>query len=359
MRRPQPSNLLIIAAIWAVVAVLFATQSFIGSHYVVRPLSWGHAFAVAFLVWSLRAVGAIPAYLLAARFPFRSTTIVKAAAVHVPASIAIAVAEQMVYSFVLTHTTWFGGAVPSPVEVQMNVAVYWVVVGVAHGVRYYSDARRDAVAAARLQSQLAAARLDLLQGQLQPHFLFNTLNDIAELIHEDAERADAMLTNLAELLRSSLRGASSRETTLRDELAFLKRYLDIVRMRFSDRLTVRVDVPDDLLEARVPSLLLQPIVENAVRHGVARRDGSGLVAVTAHQRHGRLYLEVSDDGPGIVADSTRGTGVGLANTRERLREQFGAAALFELRPGRSGVGATAVIELPLSMAHEPETGVLA
>jgi two-component system, LytTR family, sensor kinase len=335
-----------IAGIWLVVAALFATQNFIGSHYASRPLTWEHAFGTAFVAWTLRAIGGVVAYWLATRVPFRQGQLVRALVVHAPASGVLAVVEQAVYSALLTSVPWFAGVMPSPVETHMNIVVYWAVVGIAHGARYYAESRREALTSSRLQTQLASARLDLLRSQLQPHFLFNTLNDVAELIHEDPERADAMLTNLSELLRTTLRSSAERDVTLREELDFLARYLEIARMRFQDRLTIRVDTPDALMDARVPSLILQPVVENAIRHGVARRNGDGTVVISANQVGNRLRLEVSDNGPGIQGGHT---GIGLTNTRERLREQFGNNFALDLSPSSSSSsGTTAVIELPLS-----------
>jgi LytS/YehU family sensor histidine kinase len=229
-------------------------------------------------------------------------------------------------------------------EIQINLLVYWLVVGTAHAVGYYTRGHETQVLAARLQSQLATARLDVLRGQLHPHFLFNTLNDIAELIHEDPERADGMLMTLSDLLRASLAQTNQRDVSLQQELALLTRYLDISRMRFRDRLSIDVDVPATVHDAMVPSLILQPIVENAIRHGVARLGGGGHVWISAHRIGDRLRLEVRDNGPGPSANADV-EGIGLRTTRERLREQFADAARFELAH-RSDGGAIASIEIP-------------
>ena len=177
---------------------------------------------------------------------------------------------------------------------------------------------------------LDLAELRALHAQVQPHFLFNTLQSISTLIHRDQTAADRMLTDLSELLRLSLRTSASQEVPLRDELGFLDRYLDIMRVRFGDRLRIAVEAPEDVRTALVPSLVLQPIVENAITHGMADRPDVGRVAVRA-RRHGRsLWLEVSDDGPGLSAPASEGNGIGLANTRERVARLYGAAGSVEL-----------------------------
>jgi LytS/YehU family sensor histidine kinase len=256
-------------------------------------------------------------------------------------SILFAVLHQGVFATLVIKLPVFRGAMPSPVEIQMSLVVYWIVVAVAHGVRYY-------VGAARLQAQLAGARLDLLRSQLQPHFLFNALNDIAELMYEDTERADLMLTSLSDLLRSSLRDPAAREVALGDEIAFLRRYLDIVKMRWQDRLRVDVDVPPELAHFAVPSLILQPLVENAVRHGIGSRGGPLIVQISATRVGDKLRLTVSDNGTGL-RDATTAPGIGLRNTRERLQEHFGDDFRLELLEVDGG-GVRAIVEIP---THTP------
>jgi two-component system LytT family sensor kinase len=336
-------SLLAISA-WTLLSFLFATQAFISSHYVLRPLTWGQALAVACVAWYLRGAFAVLVYWLARKVPFRSGRVVRAFAVHIATSLVIAFVEQIAFTAIITNVPWFSGIVPSPAEAQMNLLVYWGVVGVAHGVAYYTNATNSALVASRLQSQLATARLDLLRAQLHPHFLFNTLNDIAELMHEDPERADLMLTSLSDLLRETLRGSPEREVSLDREMAFVGRYLELAKMRFQDRLDVSVSLPRDLGEAMVPSLLLQPLVENAIRHGISRLTGPGRIDIAATRAGDRLRITVADNGPGLRAGS--GDGLGLTNTRDRIREHFGRDGVFALKPADAG-GVTASIEIPL------------
>jgi two-component system, LytTR family, sensor kinase len=305
------------------------------------------AFNVALTAWYIRGVLAVPAFWLASRMPFASNRLARPIVVHLVASIVYAVAVQAAFTEILRRLPSTRQVLPSPAEAQVSLVVYWIVLGVAHAVRYYSQVRDGEVAAAKLQTQLASARLDVLRGQLHPHFLFNTLNDIAELIHEDPERADEMLTTVSELLRASLARTDQRDVTLDDELAFLERYLEVARMRFRDQLTIEVDVPASLRGTLVPSLILQPVVENAIRHGIARRDGDGRVRISAVRDGTTLRLEVSDNGPGL--DDAASEGVGLRTTRQRLREQFADAASFDLKAGDNG-GAVARISLPVGAA---------
>ena len=216
------------------------------------------------------------------------------------------------------------------------------IIGVAHALRYYRDVGERERAAAELRTQLVQARLDALHGQLHPHFLFNTLNAIATLMHDDVDAADQMLTRLADLLRHSLdRGAP--EIPLSEELRLAERYLAIMQHRFSDRLTVHYAADASVANALVPTFLIQPLVENALEHGIGRRPGPGRVGIAAHRENGYLELEVTDDGPGLEREPA--PGVGLSNTRARLHQLYGDAAALRLEPVASG-GTRAVVRLP-------------
>jgi LytS/YehU family sensor histidine kinase len=190
--------------------------------------------------------------------------------------------------------------------------------------------------AAKLDGELRAAELENLKAQLQPHFLFNTLQAISTLIHRDPPAADRMLTDLSDLLRVSLRHTAAQEVPLRDELGFLTRYLDIMRVRFGDRLTIEVGVDPGLLDAMVPSLVLQPLAENAIRHGMEDRSDAGRVEIRARREADTLILEVLDDGPGLRSGVSPGDGdgIGLANTRDRLARLYGSAYSVATRPAR-------------------------
>jgi len=190
--------------------------------------------------------------------------------------------------------------------------------------------------AAELEKGLAQAKLQALQMQLNPHFLFNTLHSISSLMHKDIEAADKMITRLSDLLRAALEGAGTQEVSLRQELKLLELYLAIEKIRFGNRLTVKLDVAADVLEAQVPNLILQPLVENAIRHGIEPRARPGRIELQAHRQNGVLAVVLSDDGTGLGQNGAIREGIGLSNTRARLRELYGSAHRFELASGPQG-----------------------
>lgn len=209
---------------------------------------------------------------------------------------------------------------------DFDLLIYLGVVGVDAALRSARKVREEAVRASRLEAQLAQAQLHLLRSQLRPHFLFNTLHAISTLMHRDVDAADRMVGQLSELLRASLERDGRHEIPLREELALLTPYLDIERTRFSDRLQVDVEVAVDIQDALVPPLLLQPLVENAIRHGIAPRRGPGQVLVRVERSGERLSLEVRDDGVGPPSTDTDGLreGIGLGSTRARLERLYGS-----------------------------------
>ena len=233
-------------------------------------------------------------------------------------------------------------------ELPIDVIIYALFVA---GVWMFDGWARDrarALRAAQVESQLTEARLQNLQLQLQPHFLFNALNTISSAMYEDPRAADAMLTHLSDLLRVSLRSGQTQEVSLAEELEALHHYTSLLTARFGSRLRLRIDVAPRAREARVPSFVLQPLVENAVRHGNLSKTGAGRIDVRAAAANGRLVLEVEDDGPGLdpAAQTPRSDpGVGLAATRSRLRLLYGEEHALEL--GRGSLGGLHVkVEIP-------------
>ncbi|HEX2190570.1 MAG TPA: histidine kinase [Longimicrobiaceae bacterium] len=216
------------------------------------------------------------------------------------------------------------------------------------GIRYFQALQEERERRLRAEVQAQRAQLRALRYQLNPHFLFNTMNAISTLVGEERNReARSMIARLSAFLRSTLEGIDAPVIPLAEEVEFVRRYLEIEQARFGDRLRVRVDVADDLLSAPVPALVLQPLVENAVRHAVAPREDGALVVIGARRVRGDLLLSVADDGPGLAAGGDgAGTGIGLANTRERLRELYGPGGALTLEVPASG-GVRAVIRIPL------------
>lgn len=276
-------------------------------------------------------------------------------AVHVPLALAGAFVFVLWFSWIL----WLSQAATLPPEpftvtlrrslvghFAMAVAVYAAVVAVIMTMEERRARRQRELEAARLSADLAQAQLRALQLQLQPHFLFNTLHSIAMLTDSEPAVAEAMAIKLAELLRQTLHLRNVPELALREELELVDAYLDIEKARFRDRLAVTVAVPEPLLDVAVPSFFLQPVVENAVRHGVGRRVGGGCVRVTAACEGNVLLLTVEDDGPGFSGDAND-DGVGLSATRDRLALRYGAAASLHIESGAGG-GSRVAIRLPMS-----------
>jgi sensor histidine kinase YesM len=227
---------------------------------------------------------------------------------------------------------------------HFNLLFYWVMVSVSHAFSYYRQFQERALRAKELEQRLTQARLQALQMQLNPHFLFNTLNAISTLMHRDVKAADRMLARLAELLRYALDSTDAQEVPLRQELAFLERYLEIERTRFGERLTIETQLQPETLDALVPNLVLQPLVENAIKHGVERRTKSGRITLIGEVKGERLALQVLDNGPGLREGGVEG--IGLSNTRARLQQLYGEEHRFELRDANEG-GVVVALEIPL------------
>jgi LytS/YehU family sensor histidine kinase len=223
--------------------------------------------------------------------------------------------------------------------------IYWTILLASYAFDYYRRYQEGQLKASRLETELAQLQLAALKMQLHPHFLFNTLHSISALMREDVEAADRMIARLGEFLRMTLRNSGEQETTLEQELKFLECYLEIEKQRFQDRLTTRIEAEPAAMDARVPNLFLQPIVENAIRHGVARQTGEGVVAISARRDNGRLRVEVRDNGPGLTLKSDVADGVGLANTRARLRRLYGDDHNFGMMNAAEG-GFVVTLELP-------------
>jgi two-component system, LytTR family, sensor kinase len=231
--------------------------------------------------------------------------------------------------------------------VIMNMFVYWFVVFAHLGWHYYQRYREREAQAAELRRELVEARLESLRMQINPHFLFNTLHAVSALIHENPEAADRVVARLSDLLRLSLDQSKPQEVPLREELEFLDRYLEIEQTRFGDRLRVEKQVQPDALPALVPYLILQPLVENAIRHGIEPREDTGQLSIQARRNNGKLELRVTDNGDGLAERPGQAPreGIGLSNTRSRLHHLYGDKFLLELTSPNGG-GLEARIDIP-------------
>lgn len=232
-------------------------------------------------------------------------------------------------------------------SLYLNIFIYWGIVGCAHALRAYLQAQRRALRAAQLESELANARLGALKMQLHPHFLFNTLHGISTLMYRDVATADRMITRLGQLLRHTLDRSDDHEIALSEEIEFLEEYLAIEQLRFGEQLHVHFDIEEGLDEVMVPSFVFQPLVENAIKHGIAPSGNAGTIRVGARRAGDLLRLYVSDDGPGLPPEEeATGVGVGLSNLHERLSRLYGEAYRLDLRD-TDPQGLTVDLTLPL------------
>ena len=318
-------------------------------------------------LWGSWSLFAPAAFALAQRVPFERARWRRALATHVTAALAITSAHIL-----LVATARFGlqTAWGVPAQWTTNVRdaffrtldfelpVYWAFVGIQHAVDYYHQVRAREVAAAQLETRLVESQLQALQRQLHPHFLFNTLHAIAALIHRDPASAESMIERLSDLLRVALKPSPAQTVPLADELAHLRAYLDIEQVHFGDRLDIRYDIDLHAMTEPVPHLILQPLAENAIRHGLEPQAGRGELTIVARREHGTLQLRVIDNGRGIagVGQARPAHGVGLSNTRARLERLYGHEARLEVRP-RAGGGVEVTVELPAfgssAIGHQP------
>ena len=342
----------LIAVGWSLFAIFFASEAVVTRAYAGRPLQISQTITIWFIcaaIW----FAATPAMLhLAGRFPIDRRSWLRNSLVHLLLSFGFAFVLLSIYVLI---TSWIG-LQPAGTSIltrlrnqyvstfHSEVLTYWAVIGLSHAVSYYRKYREREIRASQLKAQLARAELDALRMQLQPHFLFNTLNTISVLMKEDVRLADRVLLRLSDLLRLSLKSTGNHEITLRDELEFLRNYLEIEQTRFQDRLTVRYDIDEEAIDAQVPNLILQPLVENAIRHAVAPQPGKSTIEIRAARRNGQVELQVRDDGPGLPA-VTNGNGIGLSNTRARLEKLYGPAHTFELSQA-DGRGLQVTVTMP-------------
>ena len=341
---------------WTFLGLSFASQFYISSAKAGMEVTWRQAVSYALGDWYVFALLSVPVSGLARRFRFDAGKWGRSLAVHVLGSIAFSLAYMVLRAGV---GSWQFGASFSeafkPLLVKtwhFNFLIYWVIVAVSQAFDYYRRYRERELHAAELEKHLAQAKLQALQMQLNPHFLFNTLHSISSLMHKDVEAADRMIMRFSDLLRAALDSADTQQVSLRKELELLQLYLGIEQIRFGDRLSFKLHVEADALEAQVPNLILQPLVENAIRHGIEPRARPGRIELHARRQADALTLEVCDNGNGMPATKPAREGVGLSNTRARLRELYGDAHRFELGGGPQG-GLRVEMTIPYRTENEP------
>jgi two-component system LytT family sensor kinase len=235
-------------------------------------------------------------------------------------------------------------------QLDWSLMVYALIVGASHAIAFYHESQQRKLASAQLETRLMEARLKTLEAELHPHFLFNTLHAISTLVHRDPESADRMISRLSDLLRITFDRSGEAKVSLKEEIEFLQKYLDIEQTRFQDRLTVNVRIDPDALDGEVPRMILQPIVENAIKHGITSRKGGDRIQITAGRAGDRLWMQVHDNGGGLQVRTLRAlrTGVGLSNTRARLDCLYGRHYRLEFSDTHGGLAV--LIEIPFQRA---------
>lgn len=327
MSRRVTIALLIIAG-WTLVALYFAIQAYYNPAFMPR-VPWSHALKVNFTYYYLWALCTPIVIFLGRRFRFDAGRWTVSLLVHLAASAALTLVQIVVAEAFLSVLT--GVQRPGSFTEQMSFAfgvnfqsslpTYWLMLFLYLAIDYYAKFREREIRTLQLETQLSQATLQALKMQLNPHFLFNALNSISSLMYTDVESADAMLARLSEFLRMTVDRDLAQEIPLEQELDFVRRYLEIEQIRFEERLHVSIEADEQAQRATVPSLALQPLVENAIHHGIAPRPQGGAIEIRAYRENAHLHLSVMDDGVGAPAQPRER--IGLANTRARLERLYG------------------------------------
>jgi two-component system LytT family sensor kinase len=348
-------------AVWTIIGLSFASRSYFTAYRDGLPVHWYEivsGFMVDFYLWGLISP---VIFWLARRFPIERGELLSRIAFHIVVSaicILFVTAVSMPAYWYLGYPNltvyptlgiMFKDLIFSPFMLHQGLIVYWGTLVAAHAIQYYRQLQEGKTETAELTSQLAQAQLAALKMQVHPHFLFNTLNSVAALLHQDVEAADRMIARLSDFLRITLKSAGTMTVDLAQELEFCRAYLEIEKIRFQHRLTIEMEIEPETLDAKVPNLILQPLIENAVRHGIARQPGAGRLYIRSRSEGGRLFIAIEDNGPGLNGNENRRAdsgGVGLANIRARLQQYYPGDFRFEIA-GKPGQGGTIVrFDLP-------------
>ena len=344
LQRQPWLRVLLAFAFWTLIGLAFAGQLYLSKAKVGEPVPWTFAAGRSLADWYVFALLSIPALGLARRFSLGDKQWALNLITHLAASALFSVAWMALRAVVevwLTHgsaaAVTFAAAFNRALVTTFfyNLLIYWVVISVGYAFDYYRKFNERELRAAELEKRLAEARLQALQMQLNPHFLFNTLHAISSLMHLDVEAADRMLAQLSDLLRHALDSTETQEVPLREEVDFLTRYARIEQTRFGERLHIEMKIAPDTLDALVPNLVLQPLLENAIRHGIEPHSRAGRIEVSACRDGASLKLEVRDNGDGLPNGKIV-EGIGLSNTRARLKQLYGARQSFDLANADGG-----------------------
>jgi two-component system, LytTR family, sensor kinase len=357
---------LLVFGVWTLIALFDASQSYLLLHFFVErklhdppPMSLGKILILSLTDWYAWALLAPFLVWIARRYPLDQQRWLRSLFALVLWSVFFALVkvatEVPVQALVRDANQWGALKWASIQELFLiffaahflvHLLIAWAILAISLALDYYRKYRERELTTSQLEGRLAQAQLQVLKMQLHPHFLFNTLNAVSALMHQDVELADRMLARLADLLRLTLENAGMQEVPLRQELEFIEPYLEIQKARLGSRLQVRLEIDPETMDAYVPNLVLQPLVENAIQHGIAPRPAGGRIEVRSRLSGELLQLEVADDGPGLPAGALDASkGVGLANTRARLQQLYGEAHRLTL-DNRPAGGLAVLLSIP-------------
>lgn len=359
--RSRVPRWLLVLGFWTLMVLAYSTRTEVRpGPYVWVPITWEQALRAAAAQWYAWGLLSVGIYWVNRVLPVRRDALLLRLLIHAPLSVAFTVAYSYLnhYLNVLlqapTDANWLGASVletAARATYRLGGFVYWAIAATCVAFEYQNELKDRQIRTARLERLLSEARLSALRTQLDPHFLFNTLNAISAYVESRPREARLMIEQLGELLRISLEHADEQEIPLERELAFVDRYVQLQLVRFD--IDVAVDVDPEALAASVPTFILQPLVENAIRHGVSKRTGQRRIELSARREGGLLRLRVRDNGPGLPAGWTlqRGAGIGLANTQARLEHLYdGDQHELSMGPGPGGVGTQVDLVLPFRVA---------
>ena len=345
----------LIAGIWFILGLIYSSQSFFYYLSIEKDFLWQKSLFHSFLFCAEWALLTIPVLKLADVFHLDSKSFVRNIVFHFIIGVSVALVQQTIFvtvvdfvesGFVFTHAP--KEYIPSIVGFfEYGVLMYWSIVFVSHATKYYRDYQSEQQHATELRSQLVESQLQSLKMQLQPHFLFNTLNAIYVLVKKEPALAQKMISRLSDLLRLILEQRQTNEVPLRQELEFLNTYLAIEKVRFGDRLKISFSIDEKSIDAMVPTFVLQPLAENSIRHGIAQRAGVGWIEIQSEIKNGKLIIEVIDGSKKVrrVTKETIGMGVGLENVQKRLEKVYGTKQSFHYLENDSN-GVTIRMEIP-------------